>query len=75
MQVSAKGDYVQRAPQGMIIGKVTFEGDFMCTQSPATLLGRKFCGPVFRNLGGSRKKQDEYVFVDSATIWYFSVAP
>jgi adenylate cyclase len=75
MQVNAKSDYVQRAPQGMIIGKVTFEGDFMCTQSPAALLGRKFCSPVFRNPEGSREKQDEYVFVDFATIWYFSVAP
>jgi hypothetical protein len=75
MQVSAKGDYVQRAPQGLIIGKITFEGDLMCTQSPAALLGRKFCSPVFRNPRGSAEKQDEYLFVDTATAWYFSVAP
>ena len=75
MQVSAKGDYVQRAPQGMVVGKITFEGDLMCTQSPAALLGRKFCSPVFRNPGGRGEKQDEYLFVDSATTWYFSLAP
>jgi hypothetical protein len=75
MQVSAKGDYVQRAPQGMIIGKITFENDLMCTQTPAAMLGRKFCSPVFRNPAGTSEAQNEYLFVDFATVWDFSVAP
>jgi adenylate cyclase len=75
MQVSARGDYVQRAPQGMVTGKITFEADRMCMQSAAVLLGRKFCSPVYRNPGGSSEKQNEYVFPDVATVWYFSVAP
>ena len=75
MQVNAKGDYAQRGPQGMITGKIRFEGDLMCMKSGALALGREFCIPVYRNPGGSNANQDEYVFPDVATIWYFSVTP
>jgi TolB-like protein/class 3 adenylate cyclase/thioredoxin-like negative regulator of GroEL len=75
MQVTAKGEYAQRGPLGLIAGKVTFEGDLMCMQSGAVAAGRKFCSPVYRNPGGSSEGQDEYVFPDVATIWYFSAAP
>jgi adenylate cyclase len=75
MQVSASGEYVQRTQRAMITGKVTFEGDFMCMQSAAVLLGRKFCSPVYRNPGGSSEQEGEYVFPDAATVWYFSVVP
>jgi TolB-like protein/class 3 adenylate cyclase/Flp pilus assembly protein TadD len=74
MQVTAKGQYAQRGPQGLIAGKVTFERDLMCMQSGAIAIGRKFCSPVYRSPGGSNEGQDEYVFPDVATIWYFSVA-
>jgi TolB-like protein/class 3 adenylate cyclase/Flp pilus assembly protein TadD len=73
MQVTAKGEYAQRAPQGLIAGKVTFEGDLVCMQSGAVAVGRKFCMPVYRNPEGSGEGQDEYVFPDVATVWYFSV--
>jgi adenylate cyclase len=75
MQVSAKGDYAQRGPRGMMVGKIAFEDDLMCMRSEAVAMGRKFCTPVYRNPGGSSETQDEYVFADIATIWYFSVAP
>jgi hypothetical protein len=75
MQVSANGDYVQRAPQGLIVGKATFEGDLMCMQTAALVLGREFCSPVYRNPDGSGERQNEYAFPDVSTIWYFSVAP
>jgi adenylate cyclase len=74
MQVTAKGEYAQRGRQGLIAGKVSFEGDLMCMQSGAIAAGRKFCSPLYRNPGGSNEGQDEYVFPDVATIWYFSVA-
>lgn len=73
MQVTAKGEYAQRGPQGLITGKVTFEGDLMCMQSGAVAVGRKFCSPVYRNPEGSSEGQDKYVFPDVATVWYFSV--
>lgn len=74
MQVNVKGEYAQRGPRGLIAGKVTFEGDLMCMQSGAIAVGRKFCSPVYRNPGVSNEGQDEYVFPDVATVWYFSVA-
>jgi adenylate cyclase len=73
MQIGANGDFVQRTGQGMIAGKISFEGDLLCTRSAAILLGRKSCSPVFRNPGGTREQQNEYVFPDYASIWYFSV--
>jgi tetratricopeptide (TPR) repeat protein len=73
MELSTSGDFAQRAQGAMIVGKFTFEDDLFCTQSSATLLGRRFCSPIFRNPGGSSEKQNEYVFPDSATVWYFSV--
>ena len=66
MQMSASGDFAQRAQTNMVVGKVTLEGDFFCTQSSASLLGRKFCSPVYRNPGGSSEKQNEYIFANSS---------
>jgi adenylate cyclase len=73
MQVTARGDYAQRGSQGLTAGKVVFRDNLMCMQTGALALGREFCSPVYRNPGGSRQGQDEYVFPDVATVWYFSV--
>jgi adenylate cyclase len=75
MELSATGDFALRAESSIIIGKFTIENDSLCTRSSAAMLGRKFCSPVFRNPGGSAPKHDEYVMPDSASVWYFSVAP
>jgi len=75
MQTNANGDYAQRGPRGLTVGNITFEGDLMCMKSGAVASGRKFCSPVYRNHGGSNAGQDEYVFPDVATIWYFSPTP
>jgi adenylate cyclase len=75
MQVSANGDRAQRGPQGLIAGKITIQGNLMCMRSGAISVGREFSSPVYRNRGGSKERQHEYVFADIATAWYFSVAP
>jgi adenylate cyclase len=75
MQTNANGAYAQRGPRGLTAGSMTFEGDLMCMESGAVAIGRKFCSPVYRNPGGSKEGQDEYVFPDVATIWYFSATP
>ena len=74
MELSASGDFAQSSQNSIITGTFTLEGDLFCTQSTATLLGRKFCGPVYRNPKGSGETQDEYVWPDSVTVWYFSVS-
>ena len=58
----------------IIVGTFTLADDLFCTQSAGVLLGRKFCSPVFRNPGGSAETRDEYVYPDSTTVRYFSVA-
>lgn len=74
MQIDAGGGYAQRGSQGLTAGKILFRGDLMCMQSGALAIGREFCSPLYRNPGGSRERQDEYVFPDVATVWYFSVS-
>ncbi|TIX47634.1 MAG: hypothetical protein E5V26_01935 [Mesorhizobium sp.] len=75
MELSANGDFALSSQNSIITGTFTLEGNLFCTQSAATLLGRKFCGPVYRNPVGSSETQDEFILPDSVTVWYFSVAP
>jgi adenylate cyclase len=74
MELSANGDFALSSQGSIITGTSTLEGDLFCTQSVATLLGRKFCGPLYRNPQVNRETQDEYVWPDSVTVWYFSVS-
>lgn len=75
MELDANGDFAWRAHNNIIVGKFTLEDNFFCTRSSSTLLGRKFCSPVYRNPGGSAERHDEYVLPDSASVWYFSALP
>ncbi|MGX9576792.1 adenylate/guanylate cyclase domain-containing protein [Mesorhizobium sp. f-mel] len=75
MELSANGDFALSSEGGIITGAFTLEADLFCTQSAATLLGRKFCGPLYRNPQGSSPTQDEYIWPDSVMEWHFSVAP
>ncbi|MFA1625042.1 adenylate/guanylate cyclase domain-containing protein [Rhizobium mongolense] len=75
MELGPNGDFALRAHNSIIVGKFSLEDNFLCTRSSSTLLGRKFCSPVYRNPGGSAEKHDEYVLPDSANVWYFSVLP
>jgi adenylate cyclase len=75
MELSANGDFALSSQNNIITGTFTQENDLFCTQSTATLLGRKFCGPVYRNPQGSGETQDEYALPDAVTVWYFSASP
>ena len=74
MELSADGDFALSSQTSIIAGTFSVENDLLCTQSTATLLGRKFCAPVYRNPGGSRENGDEYAWPDSVTVLYFSPA-
>lgn len=75
MELSANGDVALSSQSSIITGTSSMDGDLFCTQSTATLLGRKFCAPVYRNPQGRGDTQDEYAWPDSVTVWYFSVSP
>ncbi|MGX5843606.1 adenylate/guanylate cyclase domain-containing protein [Mesorhizobium sp. ArgA1] len=74
MELSANGDFALSSQSSIITGASSLDGNLFCTQSTATLLGRKFCAPVYRNPQGSSETQDEFVWPDSVTVWYFSVS-
>ena len=74
-QVSANGDAVQREPTGLIVGTVSIDGDLLCMRSAATLLGRKHCGPIYRNPEGTLRDKNEYAHPNADTVRYFSVIP
>jgi adenylate cyclase len=44
-------------------------------RSPALLLGRKHCGPVYRNPSGTFENKNEYTHPNYDTVRYFSVMP
>jgi len=75
MELSANGDFALSSQGSIITGVSSVDGDLFCTQSIATLLGRRFCAPVYRNPRGSTETRDEYAWPDSVTVWYFSVTP
>jgi adenylate cyclase len=74
MQLGPNGDFAVRTQTRMAVGRFTLEQDLFCTQSAGVMLGRKFCSPVYRNPGGSAETRSEYVYPDSTTVRYFSVA-
>ena len=74
MQLGSNGDFAVRTQTRMAVGRFTLEQDLFCTQSAGVMLGRKFCSPVYRNPGGSAETRNEYVYPDSTTVRYFSVA-
>jgi adenylate cyclase len=75
MQIEASGDFAVRAGTGLISGTASLDGDLFCTRSPAVLLGRRQCSPVYRNPGGTADTQDEYVYPNTYGVWLVSVSP
>jgi hypothetical protein len=76
MELDPKGEFaVGSGTSSLISGSFTVEGDAFCTRSSASLLGRTFCSPVYRNPGGRKESRNGYVFPDSSGIWYFTPSP
>ena len=59
----------------LIVGTSVIEQDVHCIRTNATLMGRKYCGEVYRNPGGSPQTNDEYVRMNCLGKWRFSVKP
>jgi TolB-like protein/class 3 adenylate cyclase/cytochrome c-type biogenesis protein CcmH/NrfG len=54
-------------------GEVSVEEDKLCYQIPALVMGRKFCGYVYRNPQGTPKNNNEYISVDVFDVHHFSL--
>ena len=59
----------------MLEGTVSVDGDMLCYRYEEFLLGRRYCGYVFRNPEGSHQEQNAYVDVNAIVIDYFTVGP
>jgi hypothetical protein len=54
-------------------GTVSIDKNRLCYQIPALLMGRSFCGYVYRNPQGNRENKDEYIAVDVFDVHHFSL--
>jgi adenylate cyclase len=59
----------------LLSGTATIDGDKLCYQYEEFLLGRKYCGYVFRNPKGSDREKNAYVDVNAIVIDYFTAGP
>ena len=71
----SKGAFVQRGANHQLTGTAWRSGDELCLEAPSLLLGRRYCGPVFRNADGTSESRDEYSFVSASGISRFAVQP
>lgn len=73
--VQANGAFIERGPDYQLVGTVSRIGDMLCLQSPALLLGRQDCGPIFRNPSGTPEHQNEYTYPNAYALKQFSAMP
>ena len=57
------------------VGTYMIDRDMICFRNNTTVMGRKYCGEVYRNPEGSPKTNDEYVRINLYGKWRFSVKP
>jgi TolB-like protein/Flp pilus assembly protein TadD len=73
--VQTNGAFIERGPDYQLVGTVSRKGDMLCSRSPAVLLGRQHCGPIFRNPLGTPENQDEYTYPNAYGLKHFSATP
>ena len=72
-QTSDDGRIAFKNPSSLMIGSYRVEQEMLCVNFPSNILGRDDCGAVYRNRGGNREQQNEYVWAATGAIYYFSV--
>ena len=73
--MQADGGFIERGPDYQLAGTASLNNDMLCLQSPAVLMGRQHCGPIYRNPSGNRESQDEYIYPNAFRLKRFSVSP
>ena len=71
-ETAEDGNLVFRMGSETWSSKAHIEGDLNC-YTGELLFGRKNCVPVYRNPGGTRAEQNEYVQPSATSVYYFSV--
>lgn len=71
-EISKDGTLAYRDTATLITGVVSTEGNKLCQQNNAFLMGRKHCGYIYRNPDGTLENKDEYIYVSPYAIYRFS---
>ena len=71
--VQADGRFIERGPDYQVTGTAVIKDDMLCLESPALLLGRQHCGPIYRNPAGAAETRDEFVHPSAYRLKRFSV--
>ncbi len=74
-EISKNGTFAYRDSRTLLTGRLSPEGNKLCQQYEAVLMGRKHCGYVYRNPVGTPAAQNEYIYVSPYASYRFSVKP
>ncbi|MCI0429087.1 MAG: tetratricopeptide repeat protein [Rhodospirillales bacterium] len=72
-EINRTGTLVYRDTNSLHTGGASVEGNKLCQQSDAFLMGRKHCGYIYGNTDRPPEAQGEYVYVSPYAIYRFSV--
>lgn len=73
-QFEPDGRIAFRTANLIATGRAFIEGDRLCEQYEATMLGRPVCGPILRRPAGSGEEGLDYIYVNGTKVFHFSVA-
>jgi TolB-like protein/class 3 adenylate cyclase/tetratricopeptide (TPR) repeat protein len=74
-EIGDDGTIVYRDSASFIVGTASLQGDRLCLEYPAFLMGRRHCGFVYRNPSSTSKSNSPYIYVNVDTMKYFAVEP
>ncbi len=74
-EVSKDGTLAYLGATTLLTGSVSVDGNALCQRNEAFLMGRKYCGRLYRNPDGTPAAKDEYTYVSAYGIYTFSVLP
>ena len=73
--IQPDGGFIERSRDYQLTGTTSIKDGLLCFQSPAVLMGRQHCGPVYRNPSGTREGRNEYIHPNPFYLKRFSVKP
>jgi adenylate cyclase len=71
-EIGADGKVAFRSTQSLVTGNASVQDDMLCLKSAYHLMGRKRCGYVYRNPGGTLEENNAYVYVGPTDLLFFS---
>lgn len=74
-EVSKDGKLAFLGATTLLTGSVSVRENKLCQRNEAFLMGREYCGYVYRNPQGTPAAMDEYTYVSAYGIYRFSVMP